>query len=294
MGSPMESPETLRSPDGSMEAGEKIAMLCKPFLKCAGGKGQLVSELLSRVPKEFGTYHEPFLGGGALFFALRSRGLTERHAELNDSNPSIVQAFRAVRDDVDRLIDDLEKLETEYLKSKDRAAFYYEVREGDLFPASIIFLNKTCFNGLWRVNRSGKFNVPHGKYKSPKICDAKNLRACSEALQRAVISNVDFREARVPSPGDFVYFDPPYIPLSKTSNFTSYIAGGFTLRDQEDLRDHALFLKKRGVHVLLSNSGSDMTRRLYGKKFVVEEVMARRNINSKGGQRGAIRECLVR
>jgi len=160
----------------------------------------------------------------------------------------------------------------------------------------MIYLNKTCFNGLYRVNKSGGFNVPFGSYKNPTICDEENLRACSAALAPAVIRASGFwvTVADVER-GDFVYFDPPYVPVSKTSNFAAYTAAGFGPKDQERLRNLALSLKRRGVHVLISNSGTEAVRELYSDKdFLIEEVQARRSINSKGKGRGAVKEYLIR
>jgi len=218
----------------------------RPFLKWVGGKRQLVPELMRHVPAKFGTYHEPFVGGGALFFALLPDDAT-----ISDLNKRLVRTYRGVCNSVDDVI--------ELLKScpYDRE-FYYRTRELDAdalqnheLAAWFIYLNKTGFNGLYRVNKSGGFNVPFGRHTNPTICDEPNLRACSAALQRARTLNTGFEAVlERANPGDFVYFDPPYVPLSATSSFTSYTSDGFTAADQLRLRDVALRLKHKDVHVL--------------------------------------------
>lgn len=280
-------------------------MIAHPFLKWAGGKTQLLPELMDKIPVVApGTlrYHEPFLGGGALFFHLASSGMIAR-AYLSDSNPVLVDAYVGVRDHVDAVIANLFALSKNHCKAQ-----YENVRSVVSQPehratvaARMIYLNKTCFNGLWRTNRKGINNVPMGKFKSPPtICDPENLRACSEALRNTSIRCIDFRKRFDPPlicsglealPGDLVYFDPPYVPLSKTSSFVGYTKEGFGPKDQEDLAELARKLKDRGVHVLVSNSGSDEALDVY-HGFDVSEVAMRRNINSKGGKRGAVKEHL--
>jgi DNA adenine methylase len=262
-----------------------------PFLKWAGSKRALVPELLKHVPAAYRVYHEPFVGGGALFFALRPRP-----ASLFDANPLLARAYVAVRDRVENVIG-LLRVYAERHSTEE----YYRVRAvspAHLGPPGIaawmIYLNKTCFNGLWRVNKKGMFNVPIGDYKNPNICDEKTLRAASRALQQTELGHADFRtvEERAAA-GDLVYFDPPYVPISKTANFTAYTKAGFGPKDQQDLVELARRLKQRGVHVILSNAGSDEVAQLYGKDFVIHEVEARRNINSKGGKRGAVKEYII-
>ena len=262
----------------------------KPFLKWVGGKRQLLPVIALLVPPKFGTYYEPFLGGGALFFALRPK-----RAWLTDANERLVRAYRGVRDGHESVARALRL----YPHSLD---FFQGMRElkidnmedGDV-AAWLIYLNKTCFNGLYRVNKANRFNVPFGRYTNPKICDAENLLACSAALSNAHLECGDF-EAVVNGAkrGDFVYFDPPYVPISVTSDFTSYTKGGFDVADQIRLRDVARGLKKRGVHVLLSNSSAPIVRELYGKGFEIIEVSATRRVNSKASARGAVTELLIR
>lgn len=266
----------------------------RPFLKWAGGKTALLPELLKRVPKKYGTYFEPFVGAGALFFALQPTD-----ALLNDVNTRLVNTYIGVRDyvaNVNGLLNDYAARHCE--------DFYYEMRGLSSIDhlgftgiaAWMIYMNKAGFNGLYRVNKKGGFNVPWGKH-AKYMPDHVNLRACSQALKGFGIENMDFRKfvrTRANSErGDFVYFDPPYAPLSETSDFTSYTKDKFGPDDQRDLRDLALELKAAGVHVLLSNSAAPSIYKLYARGFKIEQVQARRNINSKGNGRGAITELLI-
>ena len=203
--------------------------MARPFVKWAGGKTQLLAELLAAAPAQIETYYEPFLGGGALFFALQAQGRFKR-AVLSDSNEELINAYIHVRDHVEQLIHALRVHERKYRsrEAEARAEYFYTIRGKRLTcdlggAANLIFLNKTCFNGLYRVNSSGGFNVPHGRYANPMICDEQNLRAASEALSTVELRVGDFAEAAAEAgTGDFVYFDPPYVPLSTTANFTSY------------------------------------------------------------------------
>ena len=241
------------------------------------------------LPKSWGRYFEPFVGGGALFFALRPR-----NAVLTDSNAELVNVYRVVRDKLEALIEELSK----HPYDKDH---YYEVRAQDPrtltdveAAARMIYLNKTAFNGLYRVNKSGRFNVPFGRYSNPKICDRPRLRAASEALRGVVVAQRDFSEVvHFTRPGDFVYFDPPYVPRSATSNFTNYASGGFGLEQQRRLAQIFRELDRAGVKVMLSNSDTDLVRSLY-HDFRIDTVLARRAVNSKASARGPITEVVVR
>ena len=266
----------------------------RPFLKWAGGKGQLLPELLARLPKQFRAYHEPFVGGGALFFELYALGRLKAAVHLTDRNPPLIDTYETVRTDVDAVIRRLRR------HRNDEAAFY-RVRGQDprrLSPAAraarVIYLNKTCYNGLYRENRSGEFNVPFGRYVNPAICDAENLRAVAAALEGATLSCAPY-EAVLDraAPGDLVYFDPPYQPVSATSSFTAYHRDGFGPADQERLRDLFATLAGRGVHVLLSNSDTPLVRSLYGS-FAIDRVHASRAINSRADRRGKVAEVIVR
>lgn len=273
-----------------------VARKPRPFVKWAGGKTQLLPELLARVPAHYNAYYEPFVGGGALFFALAADNRIER-ATLSDANTDLVNTYRQVRDNVDAVVEILRHHEKAHSEQH-----YYTVRsnakleDADWRAARFIYLNKTGFNGLYRVNKSGGFNVPFGRYTNPTICDEENLRACAMVLRGADIRDVDFRTAAQEARrGNLVYFDPPYAPLSKTSSFTAYTAGGFGHVEQEALADLALGLKMRGVHVLLSNSSVEVVEKLYAARgFQIDEVDARRSINSKADRRGAVKEYIIR
>ncbi len=270
----------------------------KPFVKWVGGKTQLIPELTKRIPEIRGRYYEPFLGGGALFFHIQSE-LNSSQGCISDINSDLIAAYKAVKNSLQELIDSLQ----EHRYEKD---YFYEIRELDRKPeystltevkkaSRLIFLNKTCFNGLYRVNKKGQFNVPFGSYKNPSIFSEENLLACSQALQKTEIHNVSFETiASTAQPGDFVYFDPPYIPLNASSNFTEYNQNGFDLKSQQMLRDVCLALDERGVNFLLSNSSSPLVYELYENHFEIELVDASRAINSKGNKRGKVKEVLIK
>jgi DNA adenine methylase len=270
----------------------------KPFLKWAGGKRRLLPELLPRVPAKFGRYFEPFLGGGALFFALSDR-LRGGLVELNDANEELANAYNRLEDSATYVCDVLDQHARKHLEQG--REYYDAVRTLDpkhlgsiLRAARFIYLNRTCFNGLYRVNKSGAFNVPFGKYKNPTICDRENLALCRAALSRAVIRSTDFVHAcDWAQRGDFVYFDPPYVPASATADFTAYTAGGFGASDHERLAALMGKLDERGVYVMLSNSDTPYTRELY-YGFLQERVPVRRSISAKSASRGEASELIVR
>ena len=265
---------------------------CKPFIKWVGGKRKLLPELLKRIPQDFSTYFEPFLGGAALFWQLKPQ-----QAILIDINQELVNTYRCIQQDVEALILDLKK---HHYNSE----YYYQIRNSDRFwsyaswtdiqrASRFIYLNKTCFNGLYRVNSKGEYNVPFGRYKNPKIVDAENLRACSQALQKTEILTGSFLsiESKI-TPQDFVYFDPPYIPLNTTSNFTSYSSQGFDLEMQIALRDLCKRLDRKRVRFILSNSATPLVFEIYSE-FKIELVDMPRSINSRGDKRGKIKEVLI-
>ncbi|MEE2829015.1 MAG: DNA adenine methylase [Myxococcota bacterium] len=268
--------------------------LPRPFLKWVGGKTQLLTELCARTPRHFGTYYEPFVGGGALFYRLKPR-----RAVLSDFNQELIDSYTAVRDRLPELLDLLGKHRYE-------REYFYSVRAldpGDLSPAAAaartIFLNRTGFNGLYRVNSKGQFNVPFGRYTNPTICDFENLRACSIALQDVTLKAQPFQEALATAGhGDFVYLDPPYVPTSKTANFTGYVAGGFGPEQQGSLAQLCVDLHGRGVQFMLSNAGTEESRALYRDLPIpglrIETVRAGRAINSRTSRRGKVDEILVR
>jgi len=274
-------------------------MFPKPFLKWAGGKSQLLEQLTPFFPKEFLRYCEPFIGSAAVYwhlFSLREKGIIRfGNSRLTDSNVELINCYRVVRDEVAGLIEKL----TIHRKQHEKA-YYYQIRAlkvNELSPvdraARFIYLNKTCFNGLYRVNRSGQFNVPIGSYKNPAIFDADELIDASKTLQGVELAVVDFREVlNWAQPGDFIYFDPPYVPVSKTSSFTSYTENPFGEREQRELAAILGELNQRGCKVMLSNSWVDSVLELY-KDFNCFELKASRAINSNPDRRGKISELLV-
>ncbi|MFA6907245.1 MAG: DNA adenine methylase [Candidatus Micrarchaeia archaeon] len=264
----------------------------RPFVKWAGGKRQLLDELTQGLPY-FENYHEPFIGGGALFFRLEAMNKIKR-AYLSDSNAELINTYSIIKNEIFELMSEL----ASPLYINDEAA-YYKIRASkpktDVERAArFIYLNKTAFNGLYRVNSSGGFNVPFGKYNNPKILDSQNLLLVHRALQKDELYCGDFAIVlKNAKRGDFVYFDPPYFPISKTSNFTGYTKDGFGEHEQKKLLKTYKELDSRGCFVLLSNSYSDLISELYAE-FEPEVVHASRMINCKGDQRGKIKELIVR
>lgn len=287
------------------------ARLAKPFLKWAGGKGQLIEEIDARLPKreiqagEIDTYVEPFVGGGAVFFHVAQNYHDIERFYLFDVNEDLVNCYNAVKENVGTLIDQLNALQRKFLRKdqSQRKEFYYRMRDdfnSDRDPAKLIFLNKTCYNGLYRVNRKGEFNVPFGGYEKPAICDAKNLRIVSEVLQKVDIICGDFEEsATYINDKTFVYFDPPYRPLSRTASFTSYAKEDFDERSQIRLAEFCRRVDGKGAKFLLSNSdpkNEDPSDRFFEdhyEGFTIERVKAVRAINCKGSCRGEINEVLI-
>jgi len=271
----------------------KELILARPFVKWVGGKKQLLPELFERLPEKFERYFEPFVGGGAFLFKLQPE-----QAFISDVNAELINAYLVVRHKVELLIEDLRQhvYEDEYfykVRNVDRLEEYSKWT--DVQRASrLIFLNKTCFNGLYRVNSKGFFNTPFGRYSNPVIVNEKNLRACSQVLQAVDVrsSSFDFAVEKA-GKGDFVYLDPPYVPLGKTSNFTSYSEAGFDLDMQEKLFQVCCQLDKRGAFFMLSNSSAPYVLERY-KDFNLELLKASRSINSVAKNRGKINEVLVR
>ncbi len=269
----------------------------RPFLKWAGGKGSLLTELMKRVEiaGDFGRYHEPFLGGGALFFHLYREGLLKRQAWLSDVNPRLMETWEAVAKCPSAVIAVLKQ----HSLSHDEL-HYYAVRNWSLVQkhmraARMIYLNKTCFNGLYRENASGEFNVPIGSYENPSICDEVNLVAASKALQaKAKLFCGHFSDVLDRAkPGDFVYLDPPYVPITPTANLTTYSAGGFGIGQHYVLSYVFTRLHHRRVKVLMSNSNTDLVRLLYSD-YTIEKVRGTRSLSCRGNGRGKVRDLLVR
>lgn len=270
--------------------------LAAPVVKWVGGKRQLLDEIAPRLPKRITTYCEPFLGGGAVLFSLQPR-----NAIVNDLNADLMLVYEVIRDDVELLIAALEQHENtaEYfynIRDLDRDKDAYREMSAVERASRIIYLNKTCYNGLFRVNASGEFNSPFGHYKNPNIVNAPVLRAVSKYLTANNIQllHIDFEEVlqRVPR-GGFVYLDPPYDPVSDTASFTGYNRGGFGREEQERLKRCCDELAARGVRFLLSNSATSFIKELY-TGYTVEIVHAKRAINSDASKRGAVEEVLIR
>lgn len=275
-----------------------IAEKPKPFVKWVGGKRQLLAQFRRMnlyPPENFdpkkSRYFEPFVGGGAVFF-----DLLPEEGFLSDLNKELVVTYNVIKNDPEKLIISLKKHKTD----KD---YFLEVRAQDpnklsdvAVASRFIFLNRTCFNGMYRVNSKGGFNVPFGKYTNPLICDEDNLQKVSKALQNIDIKHQDYKEVlKKAKKGDFIYFDPPYYPVSKTASFTSYTAETFLDKEQTELRDTLVELNKRGCFVMLSNSDTPFINKIYSgiKGVRINKVQAGRAINSNGSGRGKITEVLI-
>ncbi len=289
----------------------------KPFIKWAGGKGQLLSQIRNLYPSELGKsitkYAEPFVGGGAVLFDILSRYPLEE-VYISDINLALINTYRVIREKVEQLINDLRRLQNQYLplEAAERNTIYYQIRERfnefqhhnetlNIERATyFIFLNKTCFNGLYRVNRKNLFNVPIGSYKTPVICDEDNLRKISKLLEGVEIVCGDYREsARFIDQKTFVYFDPPYRPLNFSSNFTSYTNEGFDDRAQIELAEYVQYLDQQGASIIVSNSDPKNTDEndnffdeIYSRQKI-NRVSATRMINSNANSRGKINELLI-
>lgn len=291
----------------------------KPFLKWAGGKKQLLPEIKAHLPKaletgQIDTYVEPFVGGGAVFFFMAQHYENLKHFYLFDVNEDLINCYKTVANDVQKVISKLEKMAEAFLPESraKRKEFYLEIRDkfnkekasrfGPATAAKLIFLNRTCFNGLYRVNRKNQFNVPFGDYKKPKICDTENLQAVSRLLKKAKIicDKFEASEEYVDS-NTFVYLDPPYRPISKTASFTSYSKDSFSEEDQIQLAKFCKRIHKKGGYFLLSNSdpknedeNDDFFERNYNhQRFKIDTVKASRAINCKAAGRGKINELLI-
>jgi len=280
----------------------------KPFIKWAGGKSNIIPvyEKIGLLDIEFNDYYEPFLGGGAMFFYLWKKGKIKGRAYLSDINKDLIDTYLVIRDNLEDLLGYLNSLKYKYtkedyykfrrryniLKSKKEISTTEKAEKSALF----IYLNKTCFNGLYRENKKGEFNVPFGRYKNPKIYDEYNLRAASRALKNSILKVSDFGDAVFSAQkDDFVYFDPPYIPISPTSNFTSYHQQDFDIEDQKRLAETISKLSLKGVKILLSNAYHPTIKDIYKDipdiNFFV--VLAPRYINSNGNKRGPVKEYAI-
>ncbi|MFW5804049.1 MAG: DNA adenine methylase [bacterium] len=275
----------------------KINKLVLPFLKWVGGKRQLMPSIVEHLPKNIKDYKyvEPFIGGGAVFFNLQPK-----NAIINDFNEELINVYIAIRDHLDDLISDLKKHrnESEYfykIRGLDRTQDFKKLSSVER-ASRIIYLNKTCFNGLYRVNNAGEFNAPFGRYKNPNIVNEPTLKAVNKYLKinDIIIKSGDYAEALTDvNERTFVYLDPPYHPISENSNFTGYIQGGWNIFDQIRLREVCDELNEKGVKFLLSNSSAPIIKDQY-KKYNISVVKANRAINSDGSNRGEIDELLIR
>lgn len=274
--------------------GETIK-LAGPVVKWAGGKRQLLDQILPLLPREMSVYCEPFLGGGAVLLAVQPQ-----RAVVNDLNADLITVYEIIRDDVDALIAALNTHENtaDYfyaIRDMDRDRAAYEALPAVERASRLIYLNKTCYNGLFRVNASGAFNAPFGRYKNPNIVNEPVLRAVSRYFQAAQIDfySEDFAQTlgRLPS-GAFAYLDPPYDPVSGTASFTGYSRGGFGREEQQRLKDCCDDLTARGVRFMLSNSATEFIKDLY-RDYRITIVKAKRAINSKASRRGEIEEVLI-
>lgn len=289
----------------------------KPFLKWAGGKGQLLSTIQEYYPfkeNNITRYAEPFVGGGAVLFDILNHYDLEE-VYISDINAELINTYKAIRDDVEGLISLLQVMEDEYvpLENEERKVYFYEKRarfnelkakesdELDLEKAALmIFLNKTCFNGLYRVNKKGQFNVPMGGYKRPTICDAKNLKAVSERLQGVTIVHGDYKQSEsFVNASTFVYFDPPYRPITESASFTAYTEYDFNDKEQKELANFVNAISKKGARIVLSNSDPkniDEEDNFFDDIYAahsIRRVEAARMINSNGNKRGKIKELLI-
>jgi len=264
----------------------------RPVLKWAGGKTRLVEAICARLPEQIETYYEPFMGGAAVFFALAKRGQFKR-AALSDRNPELVNVYTSLQTHVDAVIKELGKWkydEVTYYRVRDRFKRNPSPEER---AARTIYLNKTGYNGLYRVNRAGEFNVPFGRYTNPTICDERNLRLVAAVLKDVTLCECDFQAAcENATRGDAVYFDPPYMPLSDTAYFTAYDRHPFGLEEHQRLAAVFSALAKRKVTAVLSNSDTPETQRLF-KQWAMEQVQVPRAINSRASSRGPVSELLV-
>lgn len=277
-------------------------MIVKPFIKWVGGKGKLIPELKKYFPKKITRYFEPFVGGGAVFYEIVQNNNLE-FSGINDINQKLMTTYQQIKSKPNELISILEKLEKDYKRKteEERKDFFYAVREkynkdklNDLDIATyLVYLNKTCFNGMYRENSKGGYNVPFGDQKNPTICDKENLLAASECLKNTKITNLSFEESiKDCRKGDFIYFDPPYYPINGTSKFTSYSKDNFDQNEQIKLRDVFKQLSDKGCLVMLSNSNTEFIKNLY-KDFKINFIDAARSINSKGNGRGKIKEVVI-
>lgn len=269
--------------------------LVAPVVKWVGGKRQIIDQISQYIPKNISTYYEPFFGGGAVLFELQPK-----KAIINDINKELINLYEVIKNNTEDLIEDLKSHKNDeeyfyYIRELDRDKTNYNSLTPIQKASRIIFLNKTCYNGLFRVNKSGEFNAPFGRYKNPNIVNEITIRAVSNYFKKADITFMsrDFAEVlKGARKGAFVYLDPPYDPVSDTASFTGYDKGGFNREEQIRLKTVCDKLNEKGIRFLLSNSSTDFIKDLYAD-YRIEIVKAKRAINSNGDKRGEIDEVLV-
>jgi len=275
--------------------------IASPFLKWAGGKRKLAPLISEMMPPDFftqkGSFFEPFIGGGAVTFFLGNENsakyISGDRLAISDTNEDLITTYIVIRDDVDALIEQLDKI-----SKKINEQYFYELRLSKPTnpvdrAARVIFLNKTCFNGLWRVNSSGQFNVPWGRYKNPRILDIDNLKACSKRLANSRISTASFDLAvSNASQSDFVYFDPPYLPISSSSSFSKYAKADFGISQHEQLHETIKKLTEKKVKVILSNSDTPLTRKIFGSDLNLYQIGVQRHIGAKSSSRVIVSEII--
>lgn len=284
----------MKNPEVSIEQDElDLLGSPKPFIKWAGGKRQLIHDIKEYMPKEFNNYFEPFIGGGAVFFELK-----RENSFINDYNPELTNLYEIIKTKPKQLLRDLQK-------HKNTEEYYYSIRSLDRDPqkykklskvekaSRFIYLNKSGFNGLYRVNKKGQNNVPFGRYKNPKYADEDNIMACSKLLQSATITTGDFENIKEDiKEGDFIYLDPPYVPLNATSSFTAYTDKGFDDDMQFRLKELCDYIDNIGAYFMLSNSYTGFILDLY-QEYTINTVKANRSVNCKSSNRGKVKEVLV-
>lgn len=273
----------------------------QPFLRWAGGKRRLTNLLIQAFPPDFNPsvnrYFEPFIGGGALMFATGNKNaelyIPGKNVLINDSNPDLAIVYKVIKNQLPELLKELEKLSRNLSKEEFERIRSSSPNSNVARAARFIYLNKTCFNGLWRVNSSGQFNVPWGKLKNPLIFDPLNLEACRKRLVGSKITVGGFSEAlKSAKKNDLVYLDPPYLPLSASSSFSQYAKDNFGIHEHEELAETIARLTKKGVHVILSNSDTPETRRIFGKILTLRQIMMNRSISAAGHARTPVNEVL--
>lgn len=292
---------SAKATQGQLDLGIAEGKAPEPLLRWAGGKRRLTNLLIQAFPPDFdpkvNRYFEPFIGGGALMFATGNKYadlyIPGKNIFINDSNPDLVIVYRVIKNQLPELIKELKKLSRDLSKEEFERIRSSKPTTNVTRAARFIYLNKTCFNGLWRVNSSGQFNVPWGKLKNPLIFDPANLEACRKRLIGSKIVTGGFSEAvQSAKKNDLVYFDPPYLPLSPSASFSQYAKDNFGVPDHEELAETIARLKKKGVHVILSNSDTPETRRIFGKTLTLRQIMMNRSISASAHSRTPVNEIL--